>query len=673
MAHTALPPAIAGDANNSASTSSAVAQSVSRATTSTVLTINPNPSSIGQTATFTATVTGGVSPTGTVVFYYAANGTSLGSATLSNGTASISLPSSYAGSNSIGARYTGDVNNVDSTAAAVTQVINKATSTTALTSNYNPAAPNQQPVTLRATVTGYGYLSGPVVFYDGTTQLGWTYPSAGVATLNYTFSLGAHNLSALYVGDANNLSSTSPTYVQTVAQVATTTTLASSANPSTAGQAVTLTASVAGSSPSGYVTFKDGTTTLGTGTLTAGTATLSYTFTAIGAHSLTAVYSGDTSNATSTSAAVAQTVSGATTSTTLTSNHNPASVGQAVTLTAAVTGASPTGAVTFMDGTTTLGTGTISAGTATFSYTFTTPGAHSLTASYPGDANNAASTSAALAQTVNLATSTTTLTSSLNPSVIGQPVTLTATVTGATPTGTVTFMDGATTLGTGTISAGTATFSYTFATPGAHSLTASYPGDAGNTASTSTAVAQTVNKATSATTLTSSLSPSTVGQPITLTATVAGSAPTGTVTFMDGTTTLGTGTISAGTATLSYTFTTSGSRTLSASYAGDANNTASTSLGIPQTVNGANSTLTLTSSPASPVVGQPVTFSVVAHGYNPTGTITFYDGGTVLGYAALDATGAAGFTYTFPWPETITLRRAMQAMPTTAPAALPSC
>src|SRR5206468_4179625 len=113
----------------------------------------------------------------------------------------------------------------------------------------------------------------------------------------------------------------------------------------------------------------------------------------------------------------------------------------------------PSGTVTFKDGTTTLGTGTLSSGQATFSTTSLSGGAHSITAVYGGDGSFNTSTSAAVTQTVNTASTTTTLSSDFNPSVFGQPVTFTAAVTSSagTATGTVTFKEGATTLGTGTL------------------------------------------------------------------------------------------------------------------------------------------------------------------------------------------------------------------------------
>ena len=235
--------------------------------------------------------------------------------------------------------------------------------------------------------------------------------------------------------------------------------------------------------------------------MSVGKATLSTAALAGGSHSITAVYSGDGTFATSTSAVLTQIVNKPATTTAVASSLNPSTAGQTVTFTATVTSASPgtlTGTVAFFDGATSLGTGTVTAGQATLSTSALAAGSHSITAVYSGDATFATSTSAVLTQTVNNSTkpaTTATVASSLNPSATGQSVTFTATVTSAsgTPTGTVTFLDGTTSLGTGTLSTGHATLSTTTLAAGSHSITASYQGDATFAASTSTVLTQTVN------------------------------------------------------------------------------------------------------------------------------------------------------------------------------------
>jgi len=103
----------------------------------------------------------------------------------------------------------------------------------------------------------------------------------------------------------------------------------------------------------------------------------------------------------------------------------------------------------------------------------------------------------ALPNPAQTATSNTALASSLNPSTAGQSVTFTATVTGVatpgTPTGTVTFKDGATTLSSVVLSGGVAKFSTSTLTVGTHSITAVYGGDATFVGSTSAVLSQVVD------------------------------------------------------------------------------------------------------------------------------------------------------------------------------------
>jgi plastocyanin len=175
-----------------------------------------------------------------------------------------------------------------------------------------------------------------------------------------------------------------------------------SASPSSAGinQQFTFTVSVTGANPTGNITLKSGSTTLGTKALTGGSATLPISFTAAGTYAVTATYSGDSNNLASTSTPVSVTVAPSSTTTTLSISSANVNQAQAITYTAAVTGVNPTGTVTFSSGTTTLGKGNVTNGVATLSASFATAGTYSVTASYSGDANNQASTSSAQSITV---------------------------------------------------------------------------------------------------------------------------------------------------------------------------------------------------------------------------------------------------------------------------------
>jgi hypothetical protein len=377
--------------------------------------------------------------------------------------------------------------------------------------------------------------------------------------------------------------------------VSTTTALSSSLNPSAYGQSVMFTATVAPASgtgtPTGIVSFKDGNTLLGSSTLNAsGVANFSIASLTGGQHSVTAVYGGDATFSGSTSTVLTQAVNQAGTTTALASSLNPATYGTSVKFTATVSPSTATGAVQFFDGATALGSATLSGGTASLSTSGLSAGSHSITANYVGDTNYLSSVSAVLAQTVNQANTTTTVSSSANPSTLGQSVTFIAAVSPSAASGTVTFYDGATALGSATLTGGSASLSTSTLSVGTHSITAAYNGDSNNSASTSSALAQTVNSLISTTTsLTSSSNPSGRGQKVTFTATVSPSSgtgtPTGTVNFWDGTAPLGASTLnSSAIATLSISNLSVGSHSITAQYSGDSNYNGSTSAVLTQVV-----------------------------------------------------------------------------------------
>jgi hypothetical protein len=328
-------------------------------------------------------------------------------------------------------------------------------------------------------------------------------------------------------------------------------------------------------------------------------------------------------------------------SVTVSSSANPSTYGTSVKFTATVTPATATGTVTFKDGVTTLGTGAITSGKATFSIATLSVGSHSITAPYGGDAAFNGSVSSALTEVVNKANSTVVAASSLNPSAFSAAVTFTATVTPSTATGTVTFKDGATTLGTGTVSSGKATFSIATLSVGSHSITASYGGNTNYNSSATSALTEVVNKANSTVTIFSSANPSALASSVTFTASVLPSAGTGTVTFKDGTTVLGTGTISGGMATLNTSTLAIGSHSITASYAGDINENGSTSSVLSQTVKQASSVI-LKSSANPSAYSVAVTFTATVTPSAASGTLTFKDGVTTLGTGTISG-GKASF------------------------------
>jgi RHS repeat-associated protein len=179
-----------------------------------------------------------------------------------------------------------------------------------------------------------------------------------------------------------------------------------------------------------------------------------------------------------------------TTTTALTASPNPVQAGQNVTLTATVWPATATGTMAFKDGSTVLASVPVSGGLASFSARFMSAGVHSLTAEYSGDTANAASTSAALSETVSTFVSSIALTVTPNPAFTNRALTMTATVNSLQGGGTVTFKSGSTVLGTLLLNgASSLTFNPTIGSAGAHSISAVYSGDANNSPATSNAVA----------------------------------------------------------------------------------------------------------------------------------------------------------------------------------------
>jgi hypothetical protein len=287
-----------------------------------------------------------------------------------------------------------------------------------------------------------------------------------------------------------------------VAAAKTSTTLKSSASSTIYGQSVTLTATVTNSqttaSPTGTVTFKDGTTVVGTATVSNGVATLVLSSLTAGRHPLTAVFSDPNGNfVSSTSSSVFVTVTAAKTSATLQSSASSTIYGQPVTLTATVTNsqttALPTCKVTFKDGGTVVGIATVSNGVATLVLSSLKAGNHTFTAVFTDCAGNfVTSTSAAISVAVAKAQTSTTLSATPNPAKVGQTVTFRATVsntqTGAVPTGSVTFKDGRTTLGTATVTNGVATLMVSTLKAGSHSVTAAFTDSLGNFLGSTSAV-----------------------------------------------------------------------------------------------------------------------------------------------------------------------------------------
>jgi hypothetical protein len=277
-----------------------------------------------------------------------------------------------------------------------------------LTTSGSPSFINQ-PVTFTASSRlGKSAPDGErVTFYDGTTAIGKASTANGVATLS-TSSLSArsHSIKAIYPGDAS-LRPSAVSVRQVVTLYPTTTTLTSYPNPSNYGQSLNLTAQVrvtSSSAPTGWVSFKNGTTPVGAARVNAaGIATLAKTTLPLGSNSITAMYNGDTTNARSPSSAIVQTVNQAQITMTVKSWENPSKLGHSVLFTSTLTsngGLPNRQTVAFSYNGNSLGTATIIGGKASLWISTLPVGSDVVTATYAGDANHS-SAMASLTQTVN--------------------------------------------------------------------------------------------------------------------------------------------------------------------------------------------------------------------------------------------------------------------------------
>ncbi|HEV7766444.1 MAG TPA: Ig-like domain repeat protein, partial [Thermoanaerobaculia bacterium] len=644
--------AYAASANHAASTSSVFVQNVGKSGTVIALGTSNASTIFGDAVTFTATLSalspGAGLPTGTVEFFDGA--TSLGTGGVNGiGEAALTTSSLSVGTHSITANYSGDAGFDPVTSSVLSQSVGKATPIASLVSSATPSSFGQS-VTFTATLSSLAATpTGTVTFTDGATTLGAVPLSAGIATYtSSSLALGAHPITATYGGDGSFLGA-SDSLTQTVDPTATSVAVTATPAPSTFGEEIAITATVTPATaitPTGNVVFKEGTTTLHTMALVNGVATFETSDLTAGSHSIVAEYMGDTNNSAG-SGSLLVTVNPASTATVIATSGTPSLFGQSVTFTIHVTPALsgiPTGTVTLSEGASTIATVPLIGGVATHSTAALSVGTHTITATYNGDANfNGRADD--VEQVVQKATATVAVGSGSPSTTYGQSVTFTATLTASTgnPTGTIRFVDGATDLGTVGVTAGSAAFTTSALTPGSHSITAVYSGDASFETATSPAIGQTVSAAATTTTLGSSAAPSTFGQSVILSATVASPAgtPTGTVVFADGATAFGTVTLAGGIAQWTTSALTVGSHLVSATYSGDSNAQPSFAT-FTQIVDGAPSTISLASSmnPAPFGTTLSLTATVASTVALTGGTVTFHDGATLLGTVPLTGNSA---------------------------------
>ncbi len=253
----------------------------------------------------------------------------------------------------------GFVPTYDSAGLNLVVTAEEAGTSTSVGTSLNPSGFGQS-VTFTATVTSTLPTNltptGNVIFFDGATELGSAPVLQGVATFpTSALPTGTDSIVAEYSGDSNFSGSNSTPFSQVVQQDASTTNTVSSANPSAWGQSVTFTATVASAvaglgTPTGQVAFYDGATSIDTETLVNGSASYTTASLAVGGHSITAKYAGDTNFTGSTSSAIAQVVDQAATTTAITPGSISVSSGQPATFTATVssTAGTPNGYVQFL-------------------------------------------------------------------------------------------------------------------------------------------------------------------------------------------------------------------------------------------------------------------------------------------------------------------------------------
>ena len=654
-----LTAAYAGNTAYATSTSAPLTEVVNLAVTQMAVSSSANPSNSGAPLTLTANVfSNGGTPTGSIIFLD--GGTAIGTAAInSQGVATLPVAGSAwtTGIHTLTATYAGDVNDGSCAASPVSEVVNLAAASLKLVSSVNPS-PLGGSLTLTVTATSNGGTpTGIIQFLDGGTSIGsGPLNGSGVATFATTaLTLGTHNLTASYAGDTYDSTATSAPLSEVIQPTATTVTLNPSANPSTFGSQLTFSINVSatGAQPTGAVLLTDGGVTLATVSVDSnGNASYTTSTLAIGTHTIQAAYAGDSTHSATSSTVLSERIV-QTTATALALGATQVVAGLPARFTASVTGANGkpiTGNIMLMDGANTLATLIPDqTGTATYSTAALTPGSHTIKANFVGDAMSAASASTPAVQTVAMAATSTSLTSTANPSFTNIPLTLTATVTGdgATPTGSIVFSDGATVLATVPLTNGAAAYTTSTLAAGIHSLTAAYSGDTNDSSSKSAGLSQQIAQQT-AIVITSSANPSLLSDNVTISISVnngATIAPTGSITLTDNGGTIATPALDpAGHATFLLTSPALGKHVLVASYAGDSQNIPGTSPAFTQTVTLRPAATSLSASSTNLSAGQQLILVSVVQGAGPTpptGTVSFQSGSTVLGSVPVGAGGVA--------------------------------
>lgn len=551
--------------------------------TTVTLTSSASPIAFGEQLILTATVipdSGTAAPDGAVSFEDAS--TTLGTVAVgSTGQATLVVTTLAVGAHDLVAEYSGSAAFGASASSALEQDVTVQGTTTALLPTVNPATYGQTLVFVVsvAPVAGGGVPTGTASVLEGATPIGSATLSGGTAAVvTMRLDAGCHSLTAAYAGDGNFAASASSAVVERIDAAPTSTTLTVSPVSASAGQKVTLTASVTSPAgvPGGTVSFADGGSTLGTATLSGGSAVLVTCFAHHGAQSLTAAYAGSGDFTASTSAPVTLPVNG----------------GSGCGCTSTDAALLPAG-------------GAIAAAGRADDRAPVTLAAFVASSATPAPAPPELITVAATPGTVDE----------------GQSVTLTSVVFGGSgepfPSGTVAFVEGTKVLGSaatsqvGTTADALASLRIVLGSGSYPTITAVYHPDASagtwyTSATSSGSAAVTVQKVAAATSLAvaTSLNPSPKGKALIITATInhpsSSLTPTGTVTFtVGGGKPCAVAVNSLGQASLTVSPLSVGKQTITAAYAGDGNFTASTGSAVETVVTPVPPTPTPTSTPTA--------------------------------------------------------------------------
>ena len=631
----------AGDNSNRTSTSASVAHSVATLATLRILSFSPEPSDIGGAVTISYQVIGNSgTPTGSVTI---ADGFNSCQSSVAAGQCTIGSLT-VAGDRTLTANYSGDGTYQPLSATGVHRVrYNAQISITGDTPN--PSAIGQT-VTVSfgviASPQGGPAPTGTVTVSDGTTSCTTTV-AAGACTLAFPSS-GPRPIIATYSGDGFVRPAQSNELSHNVKYGSLISITSHSPSPSDVGQTILVQYAVTGSNgagfaPTGNVRISDGNTSC-IASVAAGQCAI--TLTISGVRSLSATYDGD-ATFTASSATVSHSAMYSTTTTIIGHSPTPSTPGQAVTVSFIVSqsgqgGAPATGTVSVSDGVNTC-SGSVATGSCQLP--LTTPGTRQLLAQYSGDAGNKGSLSVPVQHQVTNGATLAITSTSPSPSVPGDMVMVNFSVagSGAAPTGSVSVTDGASTC---SASVATAKCQIGFTTPGDKTLTATYTGD-GNYAGATTSATHRVLYPTTTTITAHTPSPSTPGQAVVVSYTVAatvqgGPALSGNVTVTDGVNACSAPVTAGG---CSITLNTGGQRMLSANFGGDSSYQGSASAGTAHLVASADLAIVKTHA-GNFIPGQAgATYTIVvsnAGGAPTSGTVSVVDNIP----AGLTATAIAG-------------------------------